>query len=56
MLVYSGVAKFSDSFKPPDHISPEIKKFLKHWNSLVESIVRLWRSRYVGTRGLRSYY
>ena len=27
-------AKFSDSFKPPDHISPEIKKFLKHWNSL----------------------
>lgn len=27
-------AKFSESFKPPEHISPEIKKFLKHWNSL----------------------
>ena len=27
-------AKFGDSFNPPEDISPEIRKFLKHWNSL----------------------
>ena len=27
-------AKLSESFKPPEHISQEMKKFLKHWNSM----------------------